>query len=50
MCQAHLKPHAAIQLRELIPALTEEDIYEMQRIPIRSFDPLLVEVSVLDID
>lgn len=43
MNQAHLKPATAEKLKALIPGISNDDIKSMQKIPFRSFDPLIMQ-------
>ncbi|CAJ1416393.1 unnamed protein product [Effrenium voratum] len=41
--QAQLKAPAAAKLKELVPGISAEDLQRMQRPPMRSFDPAILQ-------
>lgn len=41
--QAHLKPETASALKAAVPALSDDLLAAMQEIPMRSFDPTVVQ-------
>ena len=43
--QAQLSPRAAELLKAAIPAISHEDLTTMQKIPMRSFDPQMMQVE-----
>lgn len=45
MNQAQLKPDKVKKLKEIVPAISDEDLAAMQRFPFRSFDPQVNNVS-----
>jgi|LauGreSBDMM110SN_4_FD.fasta_scaffold69977_2 cyanate lyase len=45
--QAQLKPGTAEKLKAIVPALSDVDIKTMQAIPMRSFDPLIMQEPLI---
>ena len=45
LLQAQLKPGTVDALRKAVPGLTDEHVSIMQRCPMRSFDPSLIQVG-----
>jgi cyanate lyase len=41
--QAQLKPGAVSKIKELVPGLTDDLISEMQKCPMRSYDPSVIQ-------
>ena len=44
--QAQLSPRAAGLLKAAIPAISHEDLATMQKVPMRSFDPQMMQVKL----
>jgi hypothetical protein len=43
--QQQLQPNTVAALRKAVPALTDDDVDDMQRVPHRSFNPEILQVS-----
>ena len=43
--QAQLSPRAAALLKVAVPGISEEDLVAMQKVPMRSFDPEMMQVK-----
>lgn len=47
MNQAQLKPNTAIKLKEICPEISSEDLNTMQKCPMRSFDPRIMQEPLI---
>jgi cyanate lyase len=43
MNQAQLKPATALKLKAAVPQIADADIQNMMKIPMRSFDPTIIQ-------
>ena len=46
--QAQLSARAAEILQVIVPGISKEDLLEMQKVPMRSFDPDMMQVFIID--
>ena len=48
-CQAQLKESTAVKLRQIVPGICAEDLVEIQKAPLRCFDPVQQQVIRLHV-
>lgn len=46
--QAQLKPETAVKLKQSVPGISDQDLMALQRFPMRSFQPSILQVSTTE--